>query len=231
MSKKQFFAVVDVETTITDKVVDFGMVICDRQGTIFAQCGVLIRDIFGKDDLFYNANSAEIWSRASITRRMDNYNQMLVSGSRMLASVAAVNIWISKAIGKYNPILTAYNLPFDQSKCANTNIDLNGFSSRFCLWAAAAGNICQTKAYRQFVLDNHLFNTPTAHGNMTYKTDAESVTGYLCGQMTAEPHTSIEDIIGYEIPTLAHILKKKNWQEKNIPYNWRSFQVKQHFKA
>lgn len=231
MAKKQFFLIVDTETSITDKVVDFGAVVCDRQGNIHAQCAVMIQSVFGVDDLFYDRNAAGLWSKASVSRRMDNYNAMLNAGSRMLASVAAVNRWLEKASGKYNPALTAYNLPFDSSKCANTGIDLNMFSARFCLWAAAVGMICNTKAYRQFVLNNHLFNTPTEKGNMTFSTTAEAVTGFLSGNMTAEPHTAIEDIIGYELPTLVHILKKRDWREKIQSYDWKKHQVKDHFEA
>lgn len=229
MAKKQYFCIVDTETTITDKVVDFGAVICDRQGTIFAQCGVLVQNIFGVDTLFYDTQASGLWSKASIDRRMDAYNAMLHSGTRMLASVNAINRWLEKAVGKYNPTLTAYNLAFDESKCRNTTIDLNIFKDRFCLWGAAVGNICNTKPYKQFILDNHLFNKPTEKGNMTYSTTAEAVTGYLRGEFTDEPHTSIEDIIGYELPTLVHILKRKNWKEKIVPYNWKAHQVKQHF--
>jgi hypothetical protein len=231
MAKKQYYAIIDTETTITDKVADFGIVICDRHGNIAAQAGVLVKDIFGVDSLFYDSKAGEIWSKASLTRRMDNYNNMLESGSRMLASVNAINVWIAKAIGKYNPIVTAYNLAFDRSKCQNTGIDLNGFVNSFCLWGAAVGNICNTKQYRQFILENHLFNTRTAKGNMTFSTTAEAVTGFLRGEMTDEPHTSIEDIIGYELPTLVHIVKKKGWKDKAIAYNWRSHQVNKHFKA
>jgi hypothetical protein len=231
MAKKQFFLIVDTETTITDKVVDFGAIICDRNGTIYNQCAVMIQNIFGVDDLFYDRNANGIWSQASVTRRMDNYNSMLTAGSRMLASIHAVNRWLEKANGKYNPTLTAYNLPFDAGKCANTDIDLNIFANRFCLWAAASGNICQTKAYKQFVLDNHLFNTPTPKRNMTYSTTAESVSGFLRGEFTDEPHTSLEDIIGFELPVLTHILKKKNWKEKVSPYSWNAYQVKNHFGA
>lgn len=231
MAKKQFFLVVDSETSITDKVVDFGAVVCDRHGNIHAQCAVMIQSVFGVDDLFYDRNASGIWSQKSVSRRMDNYNAMLNNGSRMLASVAAVNRWLEKAAGKYNPTLTAYNLPFDSSKCANTGIDLNMFSARFCLWAAAVGMICSTKAYRQFVLDNHLFNAPTEKGNMTFSTTAEAVTGFLSGNMTAEPHTAIEDIIGYELPTLVHILKKRDWREKIQSYDWKKHQVKDHFEA
>lgn len=231
MAKKQYFIGIDTETTITDKVADFGAVIHDRHGNIAAQCGIMVKDIFGVDSLFYDLNASGIWAKASIDRRMANYNTMLESGSRMLASVNAINIWLTKAIGKYNPTLYAYNLPFDESKCRNSGIILNEFKDRFCLWGAAVGNICNTKGYKQFVLDNHLFNTPTEKGNMTFSTTAEAVTGYLRGQMTDEPHTSVEDIIGYEMPTLVHILKKKGWRDKAIAYNWRSHQVKDHFKV
>jgi hypothetical protein len=231
MAKKQFFLIVDTETTITDKVVDFGAVVCDRQGNIHAQCGVLIQSVFGVDSLFYDKNAPGIWSLGSVGKRMDSYKQMLDTGSRMLASVGAVNRWLEKVNAKYNPELTAYNLAFDAGKCKNTGIDLNMFSRRFCLWAAAVGNICNTKAYKQFVAENHLFNARTAHGNMTFSTTAESVMGFLANNLTDEPHTSIEDIIGYELPALVHILKKKQWREKMIAYNWKSHQVKNHFKA
>lgn len=231
MAKKQFFAIVDSETTITDKVADFAVVVCDRTGKVHAQMAVLVRDVFGVDDLFYDRNAAGLWSRASIARRMDNYHSMLNTGTRMLASVNAVNQWLAKAVGKYDPALTAYNLAFDTAKAANTGINLSEFSSRFCLWHAAVGNICNTRKYRQFVLENHLFNTPTEKGNMTFRTDAEAVTGFLSGNMTEEPHTSLEDVIGYELPTLVHIAKKRDWKEKMTPYNWRHFQVKDHFHA
>ena len=231
MARKQFFLIVDTETTITDKVMDFAAVICDREGKIFNQCAILVNETFGVDDLFYDNSQDSIWSRASVDRRMGNYNAMLDSGIRSLASVNAINRWLDKAQSKYAPALTAYNLAFDLGKCANTGIDLSMFQNRFCLWAAAVGNICHTKAYRQFCLDHHLFNNRTDRGNMTYSTTAESVTGFLRGDLTDEPHTALEDIIGYELPTLVHILQKKQWRDKVVPYAWSKHQVNQHFVA
>jgi hypothetical protein len=231
MAKKQYFAILDTETSITDKVADFGIIVCDRNGNIYSQCAVLVNGIFGVDSLFFDVNASGIWAKTSVTRRMDKYNTMLENGTRMLASINAINRWLEKAAAKYNPTLTAYNLAFDRNKCENTGIDLNMFHERFCLWQAAVGNICNTKPYREFVLNNHLFNTPTEKGNMTFFTTAEAVTGYLTGQMTDEPHTSIEDVIGYELPILQHILKKKDWKNRVIPYDWNKHQVKNHFKA
>lgn len=231
VTKKLYYLGVDVETTITDKVADFGAAVTDRNGNIVAQCAVLVNGVFGVDPLFYDVNSSGIWAKRNLNKRTENYNNMLNSGARIIASVNAINRWLEKAAATYKPTLFAYNLAFDSSKCRHTGIDLNMFADRFCLWHAAASNICTTKAYRQFVADNHLFNTPTAKGNMSYRTDAEAVTGFLTGNMSDEPHTSIEDLIGYEIPTLVHVLKRKKWRENIRPYNWVNFQVKHHFKA
>jgi len=231
MAKKQYFLILDTETSITDKVADFAAVVCDREGRIYNQCAILVNEVFGVDDLFYDKSADSIWSRNSLDRRMARYNTMLDSGIRSIASVNAINRWLDKAQEKYAPALTAYNLAFDNAKCGNTGIDLSMFQDKFCLWAAAVGNITHTKAYRQFCLDNHLFNNRTGHGNMTYSTTAESVTGFLRGELSEEPHTALEDIIGYELPTLVHILAKKQWRGKIVPYAWSKHQVNQHFVA
>lgn len=231
MAKKQFFAIIDSETTIENTVADFATVICDRQGIIHNQMAVLVKDHYDKFDLFYDSSNDAVWSKNGMLKRRANYDAMLADGRRMMASVAAINKWIAQAIGKYNPILTAYNLPFDEDKARNTGIDLNGFSDRFCLWAAATGTVCNTKAYRQFVLENHLFNPPTELGNMSFKTNAECVAGFLAGGMRKEPHCALEDIIGFELPALKRIVNMKKWREHITHYNWRMHQVKDHFIA
>lgn len=230
MAKKQFFAIVDTETTIESTVADLGIIICDRQGNIHNQMAVLVKGHFDSKELFYDRNSLELWGIHTLKARREKYTRMLNEGSRMLASVAAINKWIALAVGKYNPTMTAYNLAFDKEKCRNTEIDLP-FTDSFCLWHAAVGNICKTKKYKQFVLENHGFNSVTKFGNMTFKTNAEMVCGFLNGSFTEEPHTALEDARDFELPILKHILTKKGWKEKMTPYNWREFQVKQNFEA
>lgn len=231
MAKKQFFAILDTETTMADTVADFAIVICDREGVIYNQCAVLVNGQFGTVELFHDKNANDIWGYAGLEKRKAAYTAMLDSGTRMLASVNAINKWINQAIGKYNPELTAYNLAFDLDKCQKTGIDLSGFKSQFCLWQAAVGNICGTKQYRQFVLENHGFNAVTKFGNMTMQTNAEMVCGFINGEFKTEPHTALEDARDFELPILRQILKKKNWKEKITPYNWRNFQVKDNFTA
>ena len=231
MSKKQYFAILDTETTVADTVADFAIIICDRNGNIVNQCAVLINSEYQNHELFYDKNAKGLWSREYAKQKRAGYDNMLQTGIRTLASVNAVNRWIAKAIGQYNPTLTAYNLAFDTAKCANTLIDLTQFTSRFCLWQAAVGNICNKKQFRQFCVENHQFNKVTEHGNMTFITGAECVSGYLNNQMITEPHTALEDAVYFELPILINILKKKNWRDNIVPYNWKNFQVKDNFVA
>jgi hypothetical protein len=231
MAKKQFFLVIDTETTMENTVADFGAIIIDRNGTIHNQCAVMVKDHYGKFELFHDKAANDIWGYGGLEKRKANYVEMLNSGRRMLASVNAINKWLQQAMGKYNPELTAYNLAFDKDKCEKTGIDVTGFSNSFCLWQAAVGNICNTKKFREFVLMNHAFNDATKFGNMTFQTNAEVVCGFLKGEIIDEPHTALEDARDFESPILQHILKKRDWKEKITPYNWRTHQVKDHFIA
>ena len=231
MAKKQFFAILDTETTMENTVADFAIIIVDRKGIIHNQCAVMVKDHYQKFELFHDKAANDTWGYEGLERRKNNYIEMLNSGKRMLASVKGINNWINQAIGKYDPELTAYNLAFDLDKCEKTGIDLSGFKSKFCLWRAAVGNICNTKQYKQFVLENHGFNNVTKSGNMTTKTDAEMVAGFISGEFKEEPHTALEDARDFELPIMTEILKKNKWREKVTPYNWRAFQVKDLYTA
>lgn len=231
MAKKQFFAIIDTETTMNNTVADFAAIIVDRKGIIHNQCAVLVKGHYDKYELFHDKAANDNWGYDGLEKRKTAYLNMLNSGARMLASVTAINKWLQQAIGKYNPELTAYNIAFDSEKCENTGIDLSGFKGKFCLWQAAVGNICNKKPYKQFVLNNHGFNNVTAKGNMTMKTNAEIVAGFISGDFKEEPHTALEDAKEFELPILVELLKKPKWRDNITPYNWREFQVKDHFQA
>ncbi len=234
LMRKQYVMTVDVESTMSDKVADFAAVISDKGGNIVTQCAVLVRGVY--DDsvnhtLFHNEDAGELWKKSKLEDRYQGYDLMLDSGSRMMASIGALNNWLMMSKAQYDPILTAYNLPFDVSKCRNTGINLDCFDRRFCLWSACITAYAETKKYRQFVLDNHLFTNRTALGNMSYRTNAESMTRFVLGDISIpdEPHTALEDVLGYEKPMLDKILKRKSfkWLLNHItPYSWRNYQVK-----
>jgi len=234
MAKKQFFLLVDTETTQSGKVADFGAIICDRNGEIHRRIAVLVKGIFGVEDLFHDEkNKDEIWTKKGLEKRQQAYIDHLNNGSRMLASVSAINRWLVQAIATYpNISLTAYNLAFDLDKAKKTGINLDLFEDKFCLWHLAVAHYGESKIYRDFILRNHLINPPTRLGNCTYKTDAETMASFVSGEMLPpEPHTSIEDCIEYELPILKAILKRKKWRDKITPYNWKNHQLKHSFLA
>jgi len=234
---KNYFCIIDTETTQDSLVADFAAVIVDKNGRIVSQCAVMVDGVFTDMEnhpLFCNEDAGDLWNKASVGRRVDRYNRMIENGSRMIASVAAVNRWIDKAIATYDPIVTAYNFSFDREKCANTGIDLTGFRSSFCLWQAAYGRFAHTKKYRELALSLHAFNAPTKHGNMTFKTNAETMARFVLGNplLEDEPHTALEDVIFYELPILVKLLKNTSVSKmltKCKPYNWRDCQVRDWF--
>lgn len=238
MAKRDYFLGIDTETTQTNLVADFGAIVTDRKGKIYNQCAVLTRGIyddFVNHPLFVDPNANEkIWHKPGQERRYEVYQNMLNNGTRMLASVAAINIWLAKVKEKYNPILTAYNLNFDQGKCANTGIDLVQFDKNFCLWYASFARWAHTKEYRQTILDLHAFNKPTPLGNMSFKTNAETMARFVTKnpRMADEPHTALEDLVYYELPILVALAKdtpKKKLLNPEISFDWRKVQVKDWF--
>lgn len=235
---RNYYLLLDTETTQDQLVADFGAVIVDKKGKIYSQCAVMVDGIFTdieQHPLFFTSDNSPLWGKASLDRRYKTYQAMVNSGSRMIASVSAINRWLDKALATYNPMLTAYNLPFDLDKCRNTGIDLTGFAPRsFCLWAAAYTLFAHTKEYRAMALALHAFNAPTSHGNMTFKTNAETMARFTSNNpaLEDEPHTALEDVLFYELPILQAVLKRKpaRWLlDGPKPYNWRDCQVRDFF--
>jgi hypothetical protein len=236
MAKKQYFLIIDTETTIGDKVADFGALVVDRKGNIFAECAVLVREFYlDKENfpLFHDQSVDPLWGARNLPRRYAEYDAMLTDGRRQLASVAAINRWLSKVNLKYRPTATAYNKAFDWGKMRNSGIDADQFEKTFCLWHATADHYIKSRNFRSFILERHLFNSPTAKGNMTFQTNAEVMARFITGDwdMPNEPHTAFEDAKYYELPILLDILKKnRNYLNPN-PYSWHGVQVRDWFIA
>lgn len=238
MARKKFFLVIDTETTQTNKVADFGAVVVDRLGNVQTQVGALVRDFYldkEKHPLFHVKGDADpLWGIANLPARYARYDEMLAQGSRMLASVAAINSWLAKVNAKYSPTATAYNKAFDWDKLRKSGIDCDQFSSSFCLWHAAAAKWGDSKAFRQFVLDNHCFNKRTPTGFMTMQTNAEVMARFILGdaELPDEPHTALEDALDYEVPILTRLLAVSSPAQymNPKPYTFREFQLRDCFK-
>lgn len=234
MAKKQFFLIIDTETTINDHVADFGAVVCDKQGNTYESAAVLVHD-FKHEQLFHDPKlvDASLWAKNNLQSRNDQYAAMLADGSRSLASVAAINRFLERVAAKYPQItITAYNLPFDLAKCANSKINLDAFTNRVCLWKLFCGHFASSKSYKKFVLSNHYFGKRTTKtASLTYLTNAEVASRWITGVDAIEPHTAFEDIVRHEIFILTAIVKRAHWRDLEIAYNYRNYQLKDNFTA
>lgn len=240
MAKKKFFVTIDTETTQSGKVADIGIVVSDRQGNIHHETGILIGDFFSDREshpLFHvYGDKNDVFSAASLPKRYAAYEQMLQDGRRVLASVGAVNRFLSKVKAKYNPTMTAYNLAFDANVMNNSGIIANElFPNSFCLWHAAVNKWANSRAFKEFALENHFFGNRTSKtGHMGIKTNADVMAKFLLGAgLPDEPHTALEDAKYYEVPILTALVKNTSPKEYMTPppYNYRDFAVKNHFKV
>lgn len=237
MAKKKFFLIVDTETTQTEKVADFGVIVCDKQGVIVYEGGFMVAEIFcdaKTHPLFHIfGDKNDVFSAASLPARRARYDAMIKDGRRMVASVPAINSLLAKINARYSPVLTAYNLDFDARVCANTGIDLTHFSKRFCLWAAAAQKWGQTRDYLAFVLENGYFGNRTKTGHVGVQTKADVMAKFLLGAgLPDEPHTALEDARDYELPILTALVKNalpSVYMNATKP-NWTAFKAKDHYR-
>jgi hypothetical protein len=232
MARKKFFIVIDTETTQTGKVADFGAVVCDKQGNIHKEIGILTQFFNDKDNhpLFHQGDF--LGGKANLPNRYKDYHAMLERGDRMLAHTNAINKWLARANAEYRPIATAYNKAFDWGKCADSGIDLAQFSESFCLWYAAAQKWGNSKGYLRFCLDNHFFGNRTKTGHMGMQTKADCVAKYLFPHLPDEPHTALEDARDYEVPILAALVKTTSPRVymNPEPYNYRNYALRDLFK-
>jgi hypothetical protein len=212
MAQKQYFLLTDTETTNPhgeDKittVADFAAIIVDRKGVIHKQIAVLVAGHFGKYKLFHDKNSAdEIWTLAGLKRRNENYQQMLNSGDRMMASPAAINKWLDHL-----------------RQMQNTGISTSGFADIFCLWRASVNKVSNDKRYIE-----HCIRRKWLTAKLNFRTNAEAMAEYALGHaLPPEPHTALEDCIDYELPILLWLVKNKSYKKYSQDgYNWREWQL------
>ena len=147
MNKKHFYLIVDTETTNDNMVADFGAVVVDRGGKVWAEFGCLINDDFH-------------FSLGSKKKIQAKYKRLESLGYRCDGSVAYINNWLAFIRDTFNPTLTAYNIGFDMGKCRNTGINLDQFKSRFDLLRLAKTAIVSTDEYADWAYANDAL-TPT----------------------------------------------------------------------
>ena len=203
--KKHYYLVVDTETTRDGKVADFGAVLMDKR-IGYIRNSTLVAEELPKLDLWFDAraNSDDFWSAQNLPDRRRYYRGMIEDGRRSVASVAHINNWLHEIKAKYDPLVTAYNFPFDRAACQRSGIDLSIFRDNFCLYKAARRHWNECPQYHAWA-DRKNYKTDS-HGSSF---SADAVSHWILGDdVPPEPHTAFEDAYYYEMPILKSLLAK-----------------------
>ena len=199
---KQFFLIIETQVTIDGAVADFGAIVCDKVGRIYAECAVLVADEFGVKSLFYDEKATGVWSLEGRNGRQQHYKEMLKTGNRMLVSTTALNRWLERVFTKYAPCLTAFNLTCELDGLKKTEIDVSKFTRRFSLRDAAKAHFAQSKKYKAFIEDK------------SQEDELHTMASFATGVMLPPvSNTALEDVKSFALPILTAIVKLKNWRE------------------
>jgi len=57
------------------------------------------------------------------------------------------------------------------------------------------------------------------------------VRAFITGSFAEEPHDALGDVLGFEIPVLVGILKRRGWRERLKPFNYQELQLRDNFRV
>jgi len=202
MAKKKYYAILEAVTTDENMVADIAIIICDKEGSIFNQMAVVIKEHY--DD--FRLQNDLIPGYRSV------YEDMLNSGKRTLAGVVTVNHWIRQAFVKYNPELVSWNLLMHLESCAKTGIKLDLFDVKLCLCEVAQNILLNSKKY--FKASNLEASTSGSRfsGNCS-SLDLKTAIGFFGEKESKVDCTALEKARDAVIPVLCSLIKNRRWQE------------------
>lgn len=201
MAKKKYYAILETVATNKNMAADIAIIICDKEGKIFNQMAVVIKECYSDLLLQNNLMPVDCY----------DYTGKLNSGMRMLASVVAVNHWIRQAFARYNPELISWGLLVHSNRCASTGIELNVFDSKICLCAVVKNTLFNSTKFFKFsglnvgALDSMASGDCSVLDLMTvFKFFSEKEKGIECAALE-----KARDVV---MPVLCSLIKKRRWR-------------------
>lgn len=216
---KDFYMVIDTETTAHRLVYDVGAVITDKKGTIHETFSAVVAEVFfGMPDEMETAYYKE---------KKPLYYTKIGKLQTQVLSFFDIQQKLIQLIDKYNiKAVCAYNAKFDMDVLNNTIRYLTGYQTQYffpqntliyCIWGMACETLCRQKAYIKYSIENRFI---TSAGNM--KTNAESVYCYIIQDRTFnEEHMALEDTYIETVILAKCFLKHKRMSRKIIIHPWK----------
>lgn len=211
MARKKYYAVLETVATNKDMVADIAIIICDKEGRIFNQVAVVVKECYGEYLLQNDLASGDC----------HDYAGKLNSGRRMLASVVAVNNWIRQAYSKYSPELISWDLSAHLDRCKKTGIVLDAFDTRVCLCKVAQNVLFNSKKFLKSNESNANYNDPRGSG-VCLLLDLKTALEFISEKDSKFECTALEKARDAVMPVLCSLVKNKNWRKVVSQYDGRS---------
>lgn len=211
MARKIRFLIIDTKVAADGAIVDFGAMVCDRQGNITGDFAVLVaNEPKGRQSTNYDVD-AKLGTKLELldVHQRQDYERMLGDGSRRLASIAEINHWLTRIYATFNyPILAAYNLSYELDKLKKMGIDVSEFVERICIRDAADTFFAESKKFKTFTNDNLLGTHPPV-------SNLHTMASFASGKiLPPESNKAIEDLMTYALPTLTAIVNQRQWRTR-----------------
>jgi len=215
---KKIVMVLDTETIGGVKgkqeVVDLGFIVAEidtktyKTRILDSYNGLVTETLYDLLDGKISEEDATFWTE----ERLRVYHRMQFNSRVKVKPVNYHKVVLNNAIAKYNPIVCAYNLPFDTKAILNTlRIDLKA-NAHIDIWGFAVQTLGQQKTYRKTLTQRKMFS---ASGKF-FSSNAETMYRYInLDWKHVEAHTALSDA-KEELEILVKCMRQKKKVVHNI---------------
>lgn len=196
MNRKKKFLVIDVETandTLYPLVYDIGYAVVDKEGNVYEQKSLIIRDIF--------CFEKELMKTAYYSKKIPKYLERISTHQSQVVDLLLARWIIKDTIEKYNiKTICAYNAFFDINALNTTLRYVTKSKYRWffpygmeinCIWNMACQLLYTQKRFAEFAIQHDYFSPS---GNL--RTSAEIGFRYLTNETQfTEEHQGLQDVL------------------------------------
>lgn len=196
MNRKKKFLVIDVETandTLYPLVYDIGYAVVDKEGNVYEQKSLIIRDIF--------CFEKELMKTAYYSKKIPKYLERISTHQSQVVDLLLARWIIKDTMEKYNiKTICAYNAFFDINALNTTLRYVTKSKYRWffpygmeinCIWNMACQLLYTQKRFADFAIQYDYFSPS---GNL--RTSAEIGFRYLTNETQfTEEHQGLQDVL------------------------------------
>lgn len=196
MNRKKKFLVIDVETandTLYPLVYDIGYAVVDKEGNVYEQKSLIIRDIF--------CFEKELMETAYYSKKIPKYLERISTHQSQVVDLLLARWIIKDTMEKYNiKTICAYNAFFDINALNTTLRYVTKSKYRWffpygmeinCIWNMACQLLYTQKRFAEFAIQHDYFSPS---GNL--RTSAEIGFRYLTDETQfTEEHQGLQDVL------------------------------------